>query len=191
MPELTRYLGRLCRLLRQGEPTADIALYVPNDDLFATMGRSQGGSLDTWREARRRIPTAIPAAIRGVGLDYDLIDDDALGVTAPGRYRWSLSQPRPESRRRPRSGLIASYLRRHRDGRGLDVRSARCDGGSSRRAGRCAGVSHPSRSVDLAVDAGHRLRAPSLRRHRGLFRGQHGADHSYLQHRRADEPGEL
>ena len=87
MPELARYLGRLCWLLRQGEPTADIALYVPNDDLFATMGRSQGGSLDTWREARRRIPSAIPAAIRGVGLDYDLIDDEALGVTAPGRYR--------------------------------------------------------------------------------------------------------
>ncbi len=87
MPELARYLGRLCWLLRQGEPTADIALYVPNDDLFATMGRSQGGSLDTWREARRRIPSAIPAAIRGAGLDYDLIDDEALRVTAPGRYR--------------------------------------------------------------------------------------------------------
>ena len=67
MPELARYLSRLCWLLRQGEPTADIALYVPNDDLFATMGRSQGGSLDTWREARRRIPSAIPAAIRGAG----------------------------------------------------------------------------------------------------------------------------
>ena len=87
MPEITRYLGRLCWLLRQGEPTADIALYVANDDLFATMGRSQGGSLDAWREARRRIPTTIPAAIRNAGLDYDLIDDEALGVTAPGRYR--------------------------------------------------------------------------------------------------------
>ena len=47
MPELTRYLGRLCWLLRQGEPTADIALYVPNDDLFATMGgrRAAAGHL--------------------------------------------------------------------------------------------------------------------------------------------------
>ncbi len=87
MPELARYLGRLCWLLRQGEPTADIALYVPNEDLFAIMGRAQGGSLDTWREAHRRIPGAIPAAIRGAGFDYDLIDDDALAVTAPGRYR--------------------------------------------------------------------------------------------------------
>jgi hypothetical protein len=87
MPELTRYLSRLCWLLQQGEPVADVALYVPNEDLFATMGRAQGGSLDTWREANRRIPSAIPAIIRTSGLDYDLIDDDALAVTTPDRYR--------------------------------------------------------------------------------------------------------
>ena len=87
MPELTEYLGRLCWLLQQGEPVADVALYVPNEDLFATMGLAQGGSLDPWREAHRRIPNAIPATIRTAGLDYDLIDDDALAVTAPDRYR--------------------------------------------------------------------------------------------------------
>lgn len=87
MPELARYLSRLCWLLQQGEPVADVALYVPNQDLFATMGRAQGGSLDIWREASRLIPSAIPATIRAAGLDYDLIDDDALAVTAPERYR--------------------------------------------------------------------------------------------------------
>ena len=87
MPELTRYLSRLCWLLQQGEAVADVALYVPNDDLFATMGRAQGGSLDTWREARDRIPPAIPETIRTAGLDFDLVDDDALAVTAPERYR--------------------------------------------------------------------------------------------------------
>jgi hypothetical protein len=87
MPELATYLSRLCWLLRQGEPVADVALYLPNQDLFATMGRAQGGSLDTWREARRRIPTVVPATIRQAGLDYDLIDDDALAITAPNRYR--------------------------------------------------------------------------------------------------------
>ena len=60
MPELTRYLSRLCWLLQQGEPVADVALYVPNDDLFATMGRAQGGSLDTWREAQRPDPARDP-----------------------------------------------------------------------------------------------------------------------------------
>jgi hypothetical protein len=87
MPELTRYLTRLCWLLQQGEPAADIALYVPNEDLFAIMGREQGGSLNTWREATRRIPSAITPAIRAAGLDYDLIDDDALTVTPPDRYQ--------------------------------------------------------------------------------------------------------
>src|SRR5215211_7614202 len=47
----------------------------------------QGGLLDSWREARRRIPSAIPAVIRNAGLDYDLIDDEALAVIVPGRYR--------------------------------------------------------------------------------------------------------
>ena len=87
MPELTRYLSRLCWLLQQGEPIADVALYVPNEDLFATMGRAQGGSLDTWREAKRQIPEMIPAKIRAAGLDYDLIDDEALAATAPDHYR--------------------------------------------------------------------------------------------------------
>ena len=87
MPELTRYLSRLCWLLQQGEPIADVALYVPNEDLFATMGRAQGGTLDTWREAKRQIPEMIPAKIRAAGLDYDLIDDEALAVTAPDQYR--------------------------------------------------------------------------------------------------------
>jgi hypothetical protein len=87
MPELARYLGRLCWLLQQGEPVRDIAMYVPNQDLFAIMGAAQGSSLDPWREATRRIPGAIPAGIRTAGLDYDLIDDDALTVTPPDQYR--------------------------------------------------------------------------------------------------------
>jgi len=43
--------------------------------------------LDTWREASRRIPRTLPATIRSTGLDYDLIDDDALAVTPADRYR--------------------------------------------------------------------------------------------------------
>jgi hypothetical protein len=87
MSPLNAYLTRLCWLLRQGEPVADLAVYVPNEDLFAVMGREVGGSLDTWREASRRIAPEIPATIRTAGLDYDLIDDDALAITPPTRYR--------------------------------------------------------------------------------------------------------
>ncbi len=87
MPELNAYLRRLCWLLRQGEPVADVAVYVPNEDLFATMGLAVGGTLDTWREANRRIPGEILATIRSVGLDLDLIDDEAVEITSPERYR--------------------------------------------------------------------------------------------------------
>jgi hypothetical protein len=87
MPPLNTYLTRLCWLLRQGEPVADVAVYVPNEDLFAVMGREVGGSLDTWREASQRIGAEIPATIRTAGLDYDLIDDDALGTIPATRYR--------------------------------------------------------------------------------------------------------
>ena len=87
MPRINAYLRRLCWLLRQGEPVADVAIYVPNEDLFAVMGRAVGGSLDTWREASRRIAAEIPATIRLAGLDYDLIDDDALAIIPPDRYR--------------------------------------------------------------------------------------------------------
>jgi hypothetical protein len=87
MPQLNAYLARLCWLLRHGDPVADVAVYLPNHDLFAAMGTAVGGSLDTWREASRRIPRTVPATIRTTGLDYDLIDDDALAVTPVDRYR--------------------------------------------------------------------------------------------------------
>jgi alpha-L-rhamnosidase len=87
MPSLNAYLTRLCWLLRQGEPVADVAIYVPNEDLFAVMGGAIGGSLDAWREANRRIDSTIPATIRTSGLDYDLIDDEAFAIIPPDRYR--------------------------------------------------------------------------------------------------------
>jgi alpha-L-rhamnosidase len=87
MPLLNAYLRRLCWLLRQGEPVADVAVYVPDEDLFAQMGAAVGGSLDAWLEAKRRIAAAIPATIRMAGLDYDLIDDEALAIIPPTRYR--------------------------------------------------------------------------------------------------------
>ena len=87
MSPLNAYLTRLCWLLLQGEPVADVAIYVPTEDLFAVMGREVGGSLNAWQEAERWIAAAIPATIRISGLDYDLIDDEALAIIPPTRYR--------------------------------------------------------------------------------------------------------
>jgi hypothetical protein len=78
MPELTAYLTRLCWLLRQGRPLADVTLYLPSADAYDVLGTAQGGTLDLWRTARAIIGEAIPAAIRDAGFDFDLVDDRML-----------------------------------------------------------------------------------------------------------------
>ncbi|SDT44491.1 glycosyl hydrolase [Microlunatus soli] len=83
MPGLMRYLQRLSWLQRQGTPVADIALYVPSDDLYPHLGREVGGSLDLWRETNRTVDPTIVATIRAGGWDYDLVDDDALELIDP------------------------------------------------------------------------------------------------------------
>jgi hypothetical protein len=83
MPQLNAYLHRVSWLLRQGRPVRDVLVYLPSDDIYPTMGEQIGGSLDLWHETRRHIGGAIPRLIREAGLDFDLIDDDAIAVVAP------------------------------------------------------------------------------------------------------------
>ena len=104
MPELNAYLRRLCWLLRQGEPVADVAVYVPTRTCSPPWAGAVGGSLDTWREANRRIPGEIPATIRAAGLDFDLIDDDALESPRRIVTGWSSSGDDDAPGRRPRPG---------------------------------------------------------------------------------------
>jgi hypothetical protein len=80
MPSLARYLSRLCWLMRQGLPVSDVLVYVPAEDVFATMGSAVGGSLDAWRETRRVVGDGVLRVIRQGGWDFDLVDDDALAV---------------------------------------------------------------------------------------------------------------
>lgn len=79
MPALNAYLTRLGWLLRQGEPAADVKLYLPASDIYPTLG----GGLDLWKETRRHIGPELPRTIRCAGYDYDLIDDPALESVAP------------------------------------------------------------------------------------------------------------
>lgn len=83
MPELTRYLARVCWMLRNGDPVADVTLYLPSSDVHATLGLKQTARLDLWRACRARIGEVIPAAIRDAGLDFDLIDDHLIDGVAP------------------------------------------------------------------------------------------------------------
>lgn len=98
MPELMTYLQRLCWVLRQGDPVADVLLYLPSADLRTTIGPEVGGSLDLWKHARAHIGNDIPAAVRQQGWDFDLVDDDAL-ETLPADSAPVLILPR--SRRIP------------------------------------------------------------------------------------------
>ena len=96
MPEVTKYLSRLCWLLQQGEPVADVALYVPErGPVRRPWARRRVARWTPGGRQHRRIPSTIPATIRTAGLDYDLIDDDALAMISPDRYRASLSRLRP------------------------------------------------------------------------------------------------
>ena len=64
MPQLNAYLRRLCWLLRQGEPVADVAVYVPNEDLFASDGpggRRLAGHLARGKPADRRARSRRPS----------------------------------------------------------------------------------------------------------------------------------
>ncbi|QYN34051.1 hypothetical protein K1T35_37300 [Pseudonocardia sp. DSM 110487] len=87
MAELTRYLHRLCWLMRQGEPVVDIALYAPSRDAVQHFTPGTRGYLDLWHATRQHIGDALPAALREAGYDYDLVDDTALQEADWNRYR--------------------------------------------------------------------------------------------------------
>ena len=113
MPELMAYLQRLCWLMRQGSPAADVLVYVPTDDIFSTIGHEVGGSLDLWKETRSHIDPAVPAIIRENGWNYDLVDDAALSVVEPGAAAVIIL---PDTRRIPPK--TQNWLDRHRNAGG-------------------------------------------------------------------------
>ena len=82
MPELTAHLTRLCTVLRRGEASADVALYLP----YADVRSARGGGHDLWRACRAHVGEQLPAAIRRSGYDLDLVDDDLLTELNPAAY---------------------------------------------------------------------------------------------------------
>jgi hypothetical protein len=73
MPGLAKYLQRLCWLLRQGEPVADVKLHVPADDIYPTLGES----LDLWKATAAHLGE-LTRKLRTGGWDFDLVDDEAI-----------------------------------------------------------------------------------------------------------------
>jgi hypothetical protein len=80
---LFRSLHRLSWLLQQGMPVRPVKIYIPASDAYAAVRTGHAEPLNLYRVARRLIPESAPRTIREAGLDFDLIDDDALAVLDP------------------------------------------------------------------------------------------------------------
>ncbi|TCC32676.1 glycosyl hydrolase [Kribbella speibonae] len=80
---LFRSLHRLSWLLQQGTPVRPVKIYIPASDAYAAVRAGHAEPLNLYRVARRLIPESVPRTIREAGLDFDLIDDDALDVLDP------------------------------------------------------------------------------------------------------------
>ena len=93
MPELTRYLQRVSYALRQGEPANDVALLLPNDDVWASFkagfqkrpsptspaGFDESGSNVTVDESMDGfLGKQVVAQVLDAGFNLDFIDADAI-----------------------------------------------------------------------------------------------------------------
>lgn len=94
MPDLTAYLQRVSFALRQGKPANDVAILLPNDDVWASFkartqkkssatslgGFDETGSNVTIDESMGRFlgPEIIPQ-ILDAGFNFDFIDADSIG----------------------------------------------------------------------------------------------------------------
>ena len=93
MPDLTRYLQRVSFALRQGKPANDVALLLPNDDVWATFrvgiqkkrsptspaGFDESGSNVSIDELMEyRLGKQVIAQVLDAGFNLDFIDADAI-----------------------------------------------------------------------------------------------------------------
>ena len=75
MPDVTRYLQRVSFLLRQGEPVADVAVYLPTSDAWA---RFTPGHVNLFETLRDQIGADLLGTISAAGLGFDLFDDEVV-----------------------------------------------------------------------------------------------------------------
>ena len=87
MPDLALYLQRVSWLLRQGEPVADLLLYLPVADIRSRFSAASGQvSID--RGAHEVLGDAVIPQILDAGYNFDAVDDGLLEEALAGRrYR--------------------------------------------------------------------------------------------------------
>jgi len=83
MPQVTGYLTRMSWLMRQGEPANQVAVLLPNDDVYAAL---VPGKVSLSAEMHTHVTPALTAQILDAGQNLDYIDAEAilaLGVRYP------------------------------------------------------------------------------------------------------------
>jgi len=83
MPQVTGYLARMSYLMRQGEPANQVAVLLPNDDVYAAL---VPGKVSLSAEMHRHVTPELTAQILDAGQNLDYVDAEAilaLGVKHP------------------------------------------------------------------------------------------------------------
>ena len=83
MPDLTGYLTRMSYLMRQGEPANQVAVLLPNDDVYAA---TEPGKVTLSGHMNKYVTPELTAQILDAGHNLDYVDADsivALGLHHP------------------------------------------------------------------------------------------------------------
>ena len=75
MPSVTAYITRISYLMRQGQPSNQVAVLLPTDDAWASFSP---GKVSVSAAMARLIPPTLTAAILSAGYNFDFIDADAI-----------------------------------------------------------------------------------------------------------------
>jgi hypothetical protein len=75
MPDLTKYLQRMSYILRQGKPANDVAVLLPNDDVYAQF---KPGNDSLSAGMHQYVTDALTQQIESSGYNLDYIDADAI-----------------------------------------------------------------------------------------------------------------
>jgi hypothetical protein len=75
MPDVTKYLQRMSYLLRQGSPTNDVAVLLPNDDAYSEF---VPGKVSLSDGVKRYVTPALMQSILRSGYNVDYIDAEAI-----------------------------------------------------------------------------------------------------------------
>ncbi len=75
MPDVARYIQRMSSLLRQGEPTNQVAVLLPTDDAWAAFSP---GKVTVTGEMARLITPGLMSAILSAGYNVDFTDAETI-----------------------------------------------------------------------------------------------------------------